>query len=124
MSKSRDFTCISCPLGCSVTVTPVNEGLSVSGNECRLGEEYTLQEYRDPRRILTGTVIITGADLPRLPVKTDGAIPKSMIPDAAEALSRIVVNAPVQCGAVLEQNFAGSGVNLIATRDLGVLGTK
>lgn len=120
MSESKEFTCINCPLGCSVTVLTGDGGLSVSGNECKRGEEYAIQEYRDPRRVLTGTVTVTEATLPRLPVKTDAAIPKSLIPGAAAALSLINVQAPVHCGAVIQRNFAGSGANLIATRDLEV----
>lgn len=119
MGESKEFICINCPLSCSVTVLLKHEELSVSGNECKRGEEYALQEYRNPQRILTGTVAVEGALLPRLPVKTDASIPKELILQAAAALSRIVVKAPIHCGAVIEPNIAGSGVNLIATRDLG-----
>ncbi|HOL18254.1 MAG TPA: DUF1667 domain-containing protein, partial [Bacillota bacterium] len=103
----------------TVTVSPGEAGLTVSGHECRRGEEYALQEYTDPRRVLTGTVAVDGAALPRLPVKTDGPIPKTLVREAAAALSRIKVRASVRCGEIIVANFAGSGSNLVATRDLG-----
>ncbi len=119
MSRKREFTCINCPLSCTVTVRPGEAGLTVSGNECRRGEEYALQEYTDPRRVLTGTVVVEGAALPRLPVKTDTPIPKALIREAAAALNKIKATAPVRCGEIIVPNFAGSGSNLVATRDLG-----
>ncbi len=120
MNENKKITCINCPVGCTVIVNSAEGEFLVSGNECKRGEEYALQEYHDPRRVLTGTVTVTGAALPRLPVKTDNTIPKALVPDAAAALSRIAVQAPVRCGAIIQTNFAENGVNLIATRDLGV----
>lgn len=119
MNPKREFTCINCPLGCAVNVSPGEAGLTVSGHECRRGEEYAIQEYTDPRRVLTGTVAVDGAALPRLPVKTDAPIPKALIREAAAALNRIKATAPVRCGEIIASNFAGSGSNLVATRDLG-----
>lgn len=118
MSASYTFTCINCPLGCPVTVIPVKGGLEVKGHECKRGQEYALQEYRDPRRTLTGTVRIEGGFLPRLPVKTADPLPRAMLMKAAEALSTVTVRAPVRCGQIVASDLAGSGVNLLATRDL------
>lgn len=118
MSGIQQFTCISCPLGCRVTVEPGREGLAVSGHECMRGKEYALQEYSDPRRMLTGTVRVENGFLPRLPVKTASPLPRESIVKAARALDRITVRAPVKCGAVIAADLAGSGVDLVATRDL------
>lgn len=118
LEKPKTITCINCPLGCSITVACGKDGLTSSGHECRLGEEYALQEYRDPRRILTGTVRVEGAFLPRLPVKTDAPIPRNAIALASRALAQITVRAPVRCGDLIFADLAGYGVNLVATRDL------
>ena len=51
----RNLTCISCPMGCSVTVEMNgNEVVSVSGNTCRRGEVYARKEVgrSDPHRYL------------------------------------------------------------------------
>ncbi|MEW5785738.1 MAG: DUF1667 domain-containing protein [Bacillota bacterium] len=118
MKSTKTITCINCPLGCTVTVSPGLDGLSVSGNECKHGETYALQEYRAPQRVLTGTVRIEGAFLPRLPVKSEAPLAKELLPLAARELDRISIRAPVSCGTVIASNLAGSGINLIATRDL------
>ena len=94
------------------------EGTAVSGHECSRGEKYALQELADPRRVLTGTVRVTGGFLPRLPVKSSAPIPKKLIMEASRALSRINAVAPLRCGDIIAENFAGSGADLISTRDL------
>lgn len=118
LEKPAKITCINCPLGCSITVSRGKDGFVPSGHECRHGAEYALQEYRDPRRILAGTVRAEGGFLPRLPVKTDAPIPRAAIEPAALALAQITVQAPVRCGDIIHADFAGTGVNLVATRDL------
>lgn len=118
--KKRQFTCIVCPLGCSIEVAEEPGGLTVSGQECSRGEKYALQEIWDPRRILTGTVKITGGPLPRLPVKTTAAIPKDLLEKAAKLLAEVTAHAPVRCGELIAEDFAGSGADLIATRELDV----
>lgn len=118
MSNPKTFTCINCPLGCTVSVEPGSGGPAVSGNECARGEKYALQEHTDPRRVLTGTVQVKGAFIPRLPVKTSAPIPKGLLMAAARELDRIVVQAPVACGTVLVRDIAGSGADLVAARDL------
>jgi CxxC motif-containing protein len=118
VDPSKIFTCINCPLGCAVTVAPGGGGLTAAGHSCRRGKKYALQEYRDPRRVLTGTVRVDGGFLPRLPVKTDRPITREAIPAAALALAQISVRAPVHCGDRIASDLAGSGANLVATRDL------
>ncbi len=120
MSDTTTVTCINCPLGCTVTIRPESNLIKFSGNECRRGEDYAMQEYRDPRRSLTGTVKAVGGFLPRLPVKTDGTLQKNLITTASRALDHIMVQAPVKCGDIIVRNFLESGVNLVATRTLEV----
>lgn len=118
MNRKQQITCIVCPLGCAIEVAEGRDGPAVSGHECSRGEKYALQEASDPRRILTGTIKVTGGWLPRLPVKTTAPIPKKLIPEAARVLAMISAAAPVRCGELIAEDFAGSGADLIATRTL------
>ena len=54
----------------------------------------------------------------RCPVRTDGSIPKPLIFDAMDEINDVVLQAPVSVGDVVIENLAGSGVALIATRDI------
>lgn len=113
----REIICIVCPRGCHLQVDEIT--LQVKGNHCERGAEYGVQELQSPTRVLTSTVRLNGTELMRrCPVKTDGAIPKGMMLEAAKALDDIVVSTPVKVGQVLIADFLGTGVDLVATRSI------
>lgn len=118
MSETRELTCINCPLGCTLTVTIDGDAVTVSGNTCPRGEAYGKKEVTDPTRIVTSTVPVSGGDIARLPVKTASDIPKGKIFDVMEAIHAASVTAPVRIGDVVIENAAGTGVNIVAARDV------
>lgn len=116
----KEFTCIVCPAGCSLTVEQDDRGaiLSVTGNTCRRGETYAREELTDPRRTLTSTVRIEGRELAMLPVRTDKGIRRDAMGDAMAQLKTIAVRTPVRCGDVIAENFTEDGISLIACKDM------
>lgn len=119
MKKKHDFVCINCPLSCALELTEEEgEVLGVSGNECKIGVKYAEEEFRDPRRVVTTTVPVSGGVLPLLPVRTAEAIPKRLVVEAVGALAGLVVEAPVTDGQVIYPDIVGTGVDVIASRDL------
>ena len=117
--ETRNLTCIGCPLGCSLTVTlENNEVTAVNGNTCPRGDAYARKEVTNPTRIVTSSVKVDGGVLPVVSVKTKADIPKSMIFDCANALKDVVAKAPVHIGDVLLSNVAGTGVDIIATKNI------
>ena len=120
MSMSTvNLICIGCPLGCPLTVEMEgNEVKSVAGNTCPRGDAYAKKELTNPTRIVTSTVRVTGGKLPMVSVKTESDIPKSKIFDCVKALKDIEVKAPVKIGDVIVENVAGTGVNIIATKNV------
>ena len=113
----KELICIVCPNGCHLQVDAEN-GCKVTGNACPRGEEYGRNELLHPTRVLTGTVRLHGAELARCPVKTRGAIPKEKLLDAARALCTVDVTAPVRRGDVVLADVCGTGVDVVAARDL------
>ena len=71
-----ELICITCPKGCHLRVDE-EKGFAVTGNSCPRGAEYGRNELQHPVRTVTSTVRIQGADLPRLPVKTDRPLPEN-----------------------------------------------
>lgn len=117
--ETRELICINCPLGCALTVTLENgEVTRVTGNTCPRGEAYARKECTNPTRIVTTTVRVEGGQLPVVSVKTASDIPKGKIADCVRALKDVKVNAPVHIGDVILENAAGTGVNIIATKDV------
>ena len=117
--EKKHFTCVICPLGCEIDVE-LQDGnvVSMEGNKCQKGEEFVLQELEEPMRILTTTVPIKGAKWAMLPVRTDKAIPKRLLFKVIEQLADIELQAPVKMYDVILQNTAGTGANIVATRNM------
>lgn len=120
MSMSTvNLICIGCPLGCPLTVEMEgNEVKSVAGNTCPRGDAYAKKELTNPTRIVTSTVRVAGGRLAMVSVKTESDIPKGKIFDCVKALKDVEVTAPVKIGDVIVENVAGTGVNVIATKNV------
>lgn len=118
---TRELTCIGCPLGCSLTVTldeAANEVTSVTGNTCPRGDAYARKEVTNPTRIVTSTVRVSGGCAGMVSCKTKEDIPKGKIFDVTDALRSVCVAAPVHIGDVVLADAAGTGVDMIATKNV------
>ncbi len=117
----HELICIRCPLGCGLRVDldeKINEVISVTGNSCPLGHEYGKNEVVSPMRTVTSTVAVSGGELPLVSVKTAHDVPKAKINEVMAEIIKATVKAPVKIGDVIIKNAAGTGVDVIATRDI------
>ena len=120
----RNLTCISCPMGCPITVEMEGEEIiSVTGNTCKRGEVYARKEVANPTRIVTSTVKVRGGAADMVSVKTKEDIPKGKIFECVRALKGVEIEAPVHIGDVVVQNAAGTGVDIVATKNVEKAGT-
>ncbi len=113
----KELICIVCPKGCRLTVDVEND-YAVSGNSCPRGALYGKNEILNPVRVLTSTVKISGALNRRCPVRTETAVPKSALSDIMKELDSVELKSPVRIGDVALKNAAGTGVDVIVTKDL------
>lgn len=119
MSTIRELTCIGCPIGCLLQVQLEGTTVkSVTGNTCKRGVIYGEKECTNPTRILTSSVKVKGGIENVVSVKTEGDVSKNMIFKCLDLLKGIEVEAPIKINDVILANAAGTGVNIIATRDV------
>ena len=112
------LTCINCPMGCSLTVTMESgQVIGVTGNTCKRGELYGRKEVTSPTRVVTSTIPVEGGTVARISVKTRQDVPKEKIFACIRAMKGLTARAPVRIGDVILPNIAGTGVDLIATRN-------
>jgi CxxC motif-containing protein len=129
---SEELICITCPLGCHLSVDRQPGGeLAVSGNRCPRGVKYANEELLAPKRVVSATAALVGrgaacaegrhglCDVARLPVRSTAAYPKQGVPELLAAIYGLKVAPPVARGDVLIKDFKGSGVDVIATRTVG-----
>jgi len=116
---SREMICISCPIGCHLTVEQEGDEITVQGNKCPRGAIYGREEILAPTRVVTATVRITGArDISRLPVKSTKGVPKEKVAHLLNRLYQMELQSPVERGAPVIQDFEGTGIDVVATRSL------
>ena len=117
--EQKSLTCIGCPLGCQLIVELENgEVISVIGNTCKRGDDYARKEVTSPTRIVTSTVKVTGGKSSVISVKTKSDIPKEKIFECVKALKEVEVQAPIAIGDVVLSNVVGTGVDIVATKDV------
>jgi CxxC motif-containing protein len=106
-------------MGCQISVD-MEDGkvLKITGNTCKRGEIYAAKEVVSPTRVVTTTVKVDGGDLPVVSVKTEKDIPKGKIFDVMAAVEEVHVKAPVAIGDVILPDVAGTGVNIVATKNI------
>lgn len=119
MPEVKEFVCVNCPKGCRVSVTlEGKEVLEVKGYSCPKGKKYGEEEAICPMRVITSTVKINHGTLRVLPVMSSDAIPLEKMDEAMEEIRKIQVEAPIQMNDIIQENFLGCGVNLIASRSM------
>ncbi len=117
----KELICIVCPVGCHIRVKGSdNEHLEISGNNCPRGKKYGIKELTDPRRVLPTTVSIDNAIFTRLPVKSSEALPKKLLMKAMDEIRKVRVEAPVRIGDIIIKDILGTGIDIIATRNMDV----
>ncbi len=112
--KVYRFTCIVCPLGCSIEVEVENgEVREVRGCTCPRGKEWAVQEVTSPKRIVMSVVLVEGGALPTVSVKTAEPVPKDEIPELMKFLAGLKLKAPVEIGQAVAE---WRGIKIVATR--------
>lgn len=120
MAVEERIICIGCPMGCEVTLVIDDSGqvAKAGGNKCKEGRGYAIEEYKNPVRVLTATVLTQDSSQPLLPVRTDKPILKTKLTEGMRALVKVRAKPPLKSGDVLVSNILNTGANVVATSDL------
>lgn len=112
----RELICIVCPKGCNMTAEIENgKVLSVSGNTCKRGEEYAINECTNPVRCVTTTMKTENGET--VSVKTDTPVAKEKMFELMKIINSKKVVLPISVGDVIIENVFGC--NIVATQNKG-----
>ncbi|MGI6214133.1 MAG: DUF1667 domain-containing protein [Christensenellales bacterium] len=114
----KEMVCIVCPNSCLLQIKEKDGKITVEGARCKKGREFATEEMTAPRRALSSTVKTVFAELPVVPVRTQGEILKADIPAVMRCINGCVIDKVYGAGEVVMENAAGSGVNIICTVDM------
>ncbi len=116
---TRELTCINCPMGCRITVTMDGDNIiSIEGNTCKRGETYARTEVTAPVRTVTTTIKVTGGTSDRVSCKTKEPVPKEKVFEVMADIAKSSCEAPVKTGDILISDCAGTGIPVVATKQV------
>jgi CxxC motif-containing protein len=118
MMENRKIVCINCPVGCSLDVIIDGDNIKVTGNTCRRGADYAVNELKDPKRTVTSTVKVNSGERLVAAVKTKTEISKNLIFELMKLINSVQVKAPVMVGDIIIKNALNTGVDVIATANV------
>lgn len=115
----KNLICISCPIGCHLTVKQDKENnITVTGNRCNRGELYGKEEVSAPKRTVTAVVKVKDCNHVYIPVKTDKPILKTEIFNLLKTIYQCSIALPVKRGDVLIKNYNNTDINIRFTRSM------
>lgn len=115
---TQTIVCITCPRGCTMQVEKVDDQITVTGNGCKRGEQFAVNELTNPMRTICSTVKTAFKEAPVLPCRVSSDIPKDKIFDVMKEINKITVTEKLGRGDVIIKDVLGLGVDVIATSDL------
>ena len=115
----KEIICTVCPRGCAITVEGGDGKVtSIEGNGCKRGLSFAETEFTAPVRLLTSTVRVAGKENELLPVRTRTPILRDKLFDVMDAIRATTVTLPVKQHDVILADVCGTGVDVIASRDM------
>ena len=115
----KEIICTVCPRGCHIVVDGDGKNVnSLDGYGCKRGVTYAEAEYTNPVRILTTTVIAENKANELVPVRSNTPVPQSKLFECMEVIKKTTVKLPVKRYDVIIANVCGTGVDIVATKDV------
>ncbi|NLO09130.1 MAG: DUF1667 domain-containing protein [Clostridiales bacterium] len=114
----REMICIDCPNSCQMIINENGSELIVSGNLCKRGEIFAINELRNPTRTISSIVKTIFPGIPVLPVRVSNEIPKGKIFDVMKEINKVVIREAVTIGDVIIENVLGLNADIIATSSI------
>lgn len=109
-------TCMVCPMGCQVKWDEMTERFI--GNRCQKGADFTLQEKKNPRRIVTTTVKVKDGHLPLVAVRTKVPVEQGKVQEVMGELRGVSVGRNVRAKeTICTLWLGGEEIPVIATAD-------
>lgn len=117
--NNTEFICTKCPMGCMLNLDVAGDDIKVTGNACKIGERYGINEYTNPMRpIATSVICNSPKGMKMISVKTNDDVPKKLLKDCINEIKKVTLTDDnIKVGDVVLSNILDLGVDVVATRD-------
>ena len=110
---NKTFTCIMCPVGCTLTAEKNGNQITISGNGCVRGERYGVSELTNPTRMVTSLVKTKNGICS---VKTSAPVPKNKVFDVLKEIQKLCPKQVTQNQVLLKNVCNLENINIVVTR--------
>ena len=122
MELEKELICIVCPKGCALKVktssTAEVSAADISGQSCKRGAAYAVNECTNPVRTLTTTVRLAEGRQRLAPVKSGAPLPKGLLFDCMAFINAHTAKTPLKVGDVIIKDIMGTGIDIISTANI------
>ena len=116
VSDTDHIICTGCPKECNLCIKEDNNGnISVTGNNCPIGEKFALSLKDRPEAILTTTVKVKNKDFSLLPVRSTKPVPVNCFKDIMKVIKNTEVDSNTANNTVLFENICNTKADIIVT---------
>ena len=98
-----------------------NQVTKIEHNKCKKGILFAEEEIIHPKRTLCTTVKVINSKNKRLPVRTNGLIPKENIFEAMKEINKIKIDKNITIGEVIIDDLLGLGVSVVSSQSLEII---
>lgn len=106
--------CKGCVNDCTLVIVKDEHGVQVFGNHCRKGDAIGKEKYRDAVPVPVRARVKLQGRLFGLRVRTSAALDAQQAEEVRQYIKTLTIQPPVQEQAVLIENIAGTGVDLLS----------
>jgi len=115
MVMARYEVCPRCTNACVITYyVEFDRIIKIKDNMCPKGEEYIREKGAIPDSICSATVFVRNGIVSKAEVRTAKPVPGPRVAEVEKALKTLEVDAPLEFGKVVVENFLDTGIDLIS----------
>lgn len=122
--KSKDYTCVVCPNGCTIKITfedvPGSKPVFIEaqGQRCPRGLAWAQQEIVDPMRNFSSSVLVQNGCMLECSVRLTKPVPLNKVFEIMAEIKKLTPTAPLTIGQVLLDKPAGMDTQVIVTKNI------
>ena len=107
-----EFTCIMCPVGCTLKAVKENDRIKITGNACPRGAIYGEKEATHPERMIT---TIKKYKSGTISLKLSNPIAKELITNCLKEIANTQEPKEIKVGDVFIKNICNTNINVVVT---------
>ena len=115
MVVQRFKTCPRCSNGCMISyLEEAGRIITIKGATCPKGEKFIYETVAPPDSLVDADVYVKNGMVSMAKVRSAKPVPGPMVEQFEKALKKAEIEAPIEFGQVVIENYMDSGIDIVA----------